>query len=33
VTWSPTSPLFVYGAMTDNKTGDAVLTRYVSQKT
>ncbi|MBV9492918.1 MAG: CHRD domain-containing protein [Acidobacteria bacterium] len=27
VTWSATSPLFVYGAVTDNKTGDAVLTR------
>ncbi len=25
VTWSASAPLFVYGAVTDNKTGDAVL--------
>lgn len=25
VTWTSTGPLFVYGAVTDNKTGDAVL--------
>lgn len=25
VTWTSTAPLFVYGAVTDNKTGDAVL--------
>lgn len=25
VTWSSTAPLFVYGAVTDNKTGDAVV--------
>lgn len=25
VTWSSSAPLFVYGAVTDNKTGDAVL--------
>lgn len=25
VTWSSNAPLFVYGAVTDNKTGDAVL--------
>ncbi|MFA6958441.1 MAG: CHRD domain-containing protein [Thermoanaerobaculia bacterium] len=27
VTWTSTAPLFVYGAVTDNKTGDAVLNR------
>lgn len=27
VTWSSDLPLFVYGAVTDNKTGDAVLNR------
>jgi hypothetical protein len=25
VTWTSTAPLFVYGAVTDNRTGDAVL--------
>jgi hypothetical protein len=25
VTWSSSAPLFVYGAVTDNKTGDAVF--------
>jgi hypothetical protein len=25
VTWTSTVPLFVYGAVTDNRTGDAVL--------
>ncbi|HEX6088156.1 MAG TPA: CHRD domain-containing protein [Thermoanaerobaculia bacterium] len=27
VTWTATAPLFVYASVTDNKTGDAVLTR------
>jgi hypothetical protein len=27
VTWSSNAPIFVYGAVTDNKTGDAVLNR------
>lgn len=27
VTWTSTGPLFVYGAVTDNKTGDVVLNR------
>jgi hypothetical protein len=27
VTWTSNAPLFVYGAITDNKTGDAVFTR------
>lgn len=27
VTWTASAPLFVYGAVTDNKTGDAVLNR------
>lgn len=27
VTWTSNTPLFVYGAVTDNKTGDAVLNR------
>lgn len=27
ITWSASAPLFVYGAVTDNKTGDAVLNR------
>lgn len=27
VTWTSNAPLFVYGAVTDNKTGDAVFTR------
>ena len=27
VTWTSNAPVFIYGAVTDNKTGDAVFNR------